>query len=75
MQIEKIFNLVDKELAELLKTHPRAIGQACRRNPVPIIIPCHRILAKNGIGGFAGETLGQWIEIKSWLLAHENKEL
>jgi methylated-DNA-[protein]-cysteine S-methyltransferase len=33
---------------------PRAVGQANGRNPVPIIVPCHRVLASNGIGGYGG---------------------
>ena len=41
------------ELAERLGTAPRAVGQALGANPLPIIIPCHRILAKDGLGGFA----------------------
>jgi len=42
------------ELAQRLQTAPRAIGGACRANPYPIIVPCHRILAANGgLGGFA----------------------
>ncbi|MBS0359232.1 MAG: methylated-DNA--[protein]-cysteine S-methyltransferase [Proteobacteria bacterium] len=64
--------LTYQQLAEQLKNHPRAIGQACRRNAIPIIIPCHRVLAKNGMGGFAGETEGRLMDIKSWLLNHES---
>lgn len=46
----------------------RAVGQACKRNPLPIIIPCHRVIASDGnIGGFFGN-----IELKRKLLAHEN---
>ncbi len=60
------------ELATELDSHPRAIGQACRRNPLPIIIPCHRVIAANGhIGGFAGATQGRLLAIKHWLLQHE----
>ena len=33
---------------------PRAVGQANGRNPIPIIVPCHRVLASNGIGGYGG---------------------
>jgi methylated-DNA-[protein]-cysteine S-methyltransferase len=33
---------------------PRAVGQANGRNPIPIIVPCHRVLAGNGIGGYGG---------------------
>lgn len=32
----------------------RAVGTACARNPVPILVPCHRVVAKNGLGGFLG---------------------
>ena len=32
---------------------PRAVGQAMRRNPIPIVIPCHRVVARNGIGGYS----------------------
>jgi|TARA_B110000438_G_scaffold289581_2_gene324305 methylated-DNA-[protein]-cysteine S-methyltransferase len=32
----------------------RAVGTACGKNPLPLIIPCHRILSKNGMGGFTG---------------------
>ncbi len=59
------------QLARLLHTSPRAIGNACRRNPVPIIVPCHRVVAQHGRGGFAGETQGAMMAIKNWLLQHE----
>jgi methylated-DNA-[protein]-cysteine S-methyltransferase len=50
----------------------RAIGQANRRNPIPIVIPCHRVLASNGIGGYAGEAGdGKELDTKRWLLRHE----
>ena len=42
------------ELAEELCVFAQAIGQACGRNPIPIIIPCHRVLGSNGLGGFSG---------------------
>lgn len=43
------------ELAKELGTAPRALGGACGRNPLPIIIPCHRVLAGNrAIGGYSG---------------------
>lgn len=43
------------ELAQELGTSPRALGSACGRNPLPILIPCHRILASNGgLGGYSG---------------------
>jgi methylated-DNA-[protein]-cysteine S-methyltransferase len=59
------------ELAAKLGTSPRAIGNACRANAIPIVIPCHRIVAQQGTGGFAGKTRGTMINIKEWLLAHE----
>lgn len=59
------------ELATRLNTHPRAIGAACRTNNIPIIIPCHRILAKTGLGGYAGGQTGKWSQMKVWLLNHE----
>jgi methylated-DNA-[protein]-cysteine S-methyltransferase len=44
------------DLAKDLHSAPRAVGQACGRNPLPIMIPCHRVLAANGaIGGYSGE--------------------
>jgi len=43
------------ELAKKLKTSPRAIGQALRKNPFPIKIPCHRVIRSDGrVGGYAG---------------------
>jgi len=44
------------ELAMEIGSGPRAIGGACGRNRLPIIIPCHRVLARNGLGGFSGGT-------------------
>jgi methylated-DNA-[protein]-cysteine S-methyltransferase len=59
------------ELAKRLHTSARAVGNACRANPVPLIVPCHRVIAKNGIGGFSGATHGGPIQRKRWLLQHE----
>jgi len=55
-----------KELAERVRSSPRAVGQALKRNPVPVIIPCHRVVAKNGLGGFSSG-----IEVKQKLLELE----
>ena len=49
----------------------RAVGQACGDNKLPIVIPCHRVVAANGLGGFAHSTDGYLIEAKRWLLNHE----
>jgi methylated-DNA-[protein]-cysteine S-methyltransferase len=43
------------ELAHLTDSGPRAVGRACGSNPIPIVIPCHRVLAKGGLGGYSGE--------------------
>lgn len=59
------------ELAKQLHSAPRAVGQACRRNPIPILIPCHRVVSANGIGGFSGQTAGPALARKRWLLRHE----
>ena len=59
------------ELARRLGGEPRAVGQACGDNRLPIVIPCHRVVAANGIGGFAHATSGYLLEAKRWLLAHE----
>jgi len=40
-------------LAGKLKSSPRAVGQALKKNPVPLIIPCHRVISSNGLGGFS----------------------
>jgi methylated-DNA-[protein]-cysteine S-methyltransferase len=59
------------ELARELRSAPRAVGQACGANPIPIVVPCHRVLAAGGIGGFAHHEGGFHLSIKRWLLAHE----
>ncbi len=42
------------ELAKQLNSSPRAIGQSLGANPLPILVPCHRVVAVNGLGGFSG---------------------
>ncbi len=59
------------ELARQLGTFPRAVAAACRANPYPIIIPCHRAVARSGRGGYCGQSHGAALEIKRWLLRHE----
>lgn len=59
------------ELAKKLHTHPRAIGQACRANPLPVTIPCHRVVGKNSLGGYFGKTHGKMLTRKQELLASE----
>ena len=58
------------ELAAQLQSGPRAVANACGANLLPLLIPCHRVVAKNGLGGFMrGNKNG--LAIKRWLLAHE----
>ncbi len=59
------------DIARRLKTAPRPVGGACGANRIPIVIPCHRVLAADGIGGFMHARGGYPIEVKRWLLRHE----
>ena len=59
------------DIAEQLDSSARAVGGACRANPVPIVVPCHRVVSAQGLGGFSGESRGYPIETKRWLLVHE----
>jgi methylated-DNA-[protein]-cysteine S-methyltransferase len=59
------------ELAARLGSGARAVGNACRNNPVSIIVPCHRVVSISGIGGYSGKTDGREINRKKWLLSHE----
>ena len=61
------------EIAEQLHSAPRAVGRACGANRIPIVIPCHRVISKNGgLGGFMNASAGDPLEIKRWLLRHES---
>jgi len=58
------------ELAEKVNSGARAVANVCGANQVPLFIPCHRVVAKNGLGGFMqGNAKG--LLIKQWLLDHE----
>lgn len=61
------------QLAIELHSAAQAVGQACGANPIPIVIPCHRVLAKTGMGGFMHQRQGVALNIKQWLLAHEQR--
>jgi methylated-DNA-[protein]-cysteine S-methyltransferase len=60
------------EVARQLGSSARAVGSACRANPIAVVIPCHRIVSAQGLGGFMGVTKGRGLEIKQCLLAHES---
>jgi methylated-DNA-[protein]-cysteine S-methyltransferase len=67
------------QLAKALNNAPRAVGQACAANPLPLLVPCHRVIASSGVGdkklgGFAGARGGLLLDIKRWLLTHENRQ-
>ncbi len=63
--------LTYSDIAQNLDSHARAVGQACGRNPIPIIVPCHRVLAKNGLGGFSLGREKNMLSIKQYLLKIE----
>lgn len=56
------------DIAKELGQPPQPVGQACGANPIPVIIPCHRVLSANGLGGFSGDG---GVETKVALLRHE----
>lgn len=56
------------DLARKFGVPAQAIGQACGANPLPVLIPCHRILGASGLGGFSARG---GVETKVWLLKHE----
>lgn len=58
-------------IALKLDSGARAVANACRNNPFPGIIPCHRVVAISGLGGYMGETSGKFMAIKKKLLAAE----
>lgn len=60
------------QVAKQIGSAPRAVGQACGANYFPLVIPCHRVVAAGGIGGFANhDDDGYFLKVKRWLLAHE----
>ena len=60
------------ELAGDLHSSARAVGGACGANPIPVVVPCHRVIAATGLGGFMGSRdEGFELGIKRWLLEHE----
>jgi methylated-DNA-[protein]-cysteine S-methyltransferase len=61
------------EVAQELHSSARAVGGACGANPIPLVVPCHRIVASGGsLGGFMGaREEGFELGIKRWLLEHE----
>lgn len=64
------------EVAKIIRSAPRAVGQACGANWFPLVIPCHRVIAAGGLGGFShhDDETGFHLGVKRWLLAHEGVE-
>ncbi|WP_288049085.1 methylated-DNA--[protein]-cysteine S-methyltransferase [Acidiphilium sp.] len=60
------------DLARAMQSSARAVGQANGANPIPILIPCHRVVAQHGLGGYSAPG---GIETKSWLLAFERRAI
>ena len=61
------------ELADKVESGARAVANACRDNPFPGIIPCHRVVSISGLGGYMGQTSGKFLDIKKKLLAIEHQ--
>ena len=61
------------ELANKTGSGARAVANACRDNPFPGIIPCHRVVSVSGLGGYMGQTSGKLISIKEKLLTIESE--
>jgi methylated-DNA-[protein]-cysteine S-methyltransferase len=60
------------EIARIVHSAPRAVGQACGANPIALVVPCHRVVGSMGmLGGFMNTTEGDPLAIKRWLLKHE----
>lgn len=57
-------------IAALAASSARAVGQACARNPLPLLVPCHRVLATGGLGHYSA---GAGLTTKQWLLAYERR--
>jgi methylated-DNA-[protein]-cysteine S-methyltransferase len=59
------------DVAADLDSAPQSVGAACGRNPIPLVVPCHRVVAEDGLGGFSAEG---GPELKRRLLAHERSD-
>jgi methylated-DNA-[protein]-cysteine S-methyltransferase len=59
------------DIARRIGSAPRPVGGACGANRIPLVIPCHRVVAVGGLGGFMGARAGAPLHIKQWLLRHE----
>ena len=62
------------QLAHQIGSGPRAVANACGANHLTLLIPCHRVVAQNGIGGFM-QSKPNGLLVKKWLLKHEGVDL
>jgi methylated-DNA-[protein]-cysteine S-methyltransferase len=62
------------QLARIIGSGPRAVANACGANMLPLVIPCHRVVAQNGLGGFM-QSKADGLRVKKWLLAHEGVDI
>lgn len=60
------------QVARKIGSAPRPVGTACGANHIPMVIPCHRVVGSRDIGGFMNARRGAAIDVKRWLLHHEN---
>lgn len=63
------------DIARALQTSPRPVGTACGANPLPLVVPCHRVVGKTGLGGFNGQKTNLTLDVKRWLLRHEGHRI
>lgn len=68
--IPKGYVLTYSQIAQQIGSGPRAVANACGANHLPLVIPCHRVVAKDGLGGFMNGADGG-LKVKKWLLKHE----
>ena len=61
-----------QQVARQTGSAARPVGMACGANRIPILIPCHRVVGSKDIGGFMNTRRGVPIDVKRWLLHHEN---
>lgn len=71
LKIPQGATLTYSAIAKKIGSSPRAVGNACRENPYTLIIPCHRVVSVNGLGGYSGHRHGEYMAIKAKLLQYE----
>lgn len=71
LKIPQGATLTYSAIAKTIGSAARAVGNACRDNPYTLVIPCHRVVSVNGLGGYSGHRHGEYMLIKEKLLAYE----